>query len=329
MLFQSDSLPLPVQDDIGLDESGAGYALRMAGSNHLSFTDIAVAVGSDSRTYLPHSATGKLAYWFGADPVKLGAAIQSSYKLAGQMATGFMGHVFYRTYHVRQHAPQVCPACLRMHRKAYAWWDIALVTVCPEHRCRLLDACATCGRRVSWRRPAMLFCQCGTAFDQAPQADVCPNEVEMWLASHVRNLLCPSEAIKVDVFEQAFSFLATLSLDCLLRLVWALGILPDQDEQISPGELTRLHRTEEAAAIIDRAFCRLRNLVQESVSIFDRSRIQTTALRSMLDESRSMTEAAMITNLLQLAAPIDSKRSGQIVQQGRGPQQLDLFGNVP
>ena len=329
MLFQSESLPLPVQDDIGIDESGAGYALRMAGSNHLSFTDIAVAVGSDSRTYLPHSAAGKLAYWFGADPVRLGAAIQSSYKLAGQMATGFMGHVFCRTYHVRQHAPQICPACLRMHRKAYAWWDIALVTVCPEHRCRLLDACAACGRRVSWRRPAMLFCQCGAAFDQLPEPDECPSKAEMWLTSHVRNLLCPSEAIRVDVFEQALSFMAALSLDCLLRLVWAFGILPDQDAQISPGEMTRLHRTEEAAAIIARAFCRLQNLVQESAQVSDRSRIQTTALRSMLDESRSMAESTMIANLLQLAAPIDSKRGRQIVQEGRGPQQLDLFGRAP
>lgn len=326
MLFTSQSLPFPIQDDIAADESGLGYALRMAGENHLAFSDLAIEVGSDSRNYLPHRAAQQLAFWFGGNAVQLCSAIQESYKLDGKMVTKFMGHVFYRPYHVRQHAPQICPTCLWQYRKAFAWWDIALATICPEHGVQLIDVCPACARRISWRRPSLLFCQCGAMFSHETAVPDGATIEESWFTSQIRNLLCPQAACQNNVFEPRFSFLAELSLDCLLRLIWAFGILPAGGGRISPGEISRIPRTNDAVAVIGRAFARIRALLTDSTSTENQSGIQKTALRTMYDESQSWNEANLISTLLHLAAPNDRTWQARMFWENKRSHQFDLFG---
>src|SRR5438552_475194 len=49
----------------------------------------------------------------------------------------------------RRHRPwlQYCPYCLHDDPDPYfrRRWRLTFVTVCPPHRCRLLDRCAACG----------------------------------------------------------------------------------------------------------------------------------------------------------------------------------------
>lgn len=325
MQLFSQPMPFPIQDDIAQDESGLSYVLRMANANHLSFSDVAVGVRADSRNYLTHYAAGQVAFWFGGDAVQVRNAIQETYKLEGATVSSFMGHVFRRPYHVRQHAPQVCPICLCQNGKAFAWWDIALVTVCPEHHIRLMDVCQKCQRRVSWRRRSLLTCLCGEQFEVATALTRKISSEEKWLASHIRNLLCPKSAQRVEIFERNFAFLAGISLDCLLRLIWAFGILPNPGQKFYPGEVSRLIRTDEAASLIERAFARLMGIFQDEDRVDQRRGIQDTALRAMFAESATWNEKNLIWILLQKAARNDSSSHRKNSWRNKRPDQYDLF----
>lgn len=58
---------------------------------------------------------------------------------------------------------QVCPQCLSNEGFAREAWDLAPVTVCPEHRCRLIDECRACRQPFAWSRASLLRCEhCGS-----------------------------------------------------------------------------------------------------------------------------------------------------------------------
>jgi TniQ len=58
--------------------------------------------------------------------------------------------------------PKICIACLREAAWVRREWDIRLLLACPRHGFLLLDACPSCGKRLSWRRPGLSRCACGT-----------------------------------------------------------------------------------------------------------------------------------------------------------------------
>lgn len=58
-------------------------------------------------------------------------------------------------------APRVCPGCLRETRVWWGIWDLAIVSVCPGHRCKLTSTCPCCGNQLVWRRPGVEICPCG------------------------------------------------------------------------------------------------------------------------------------------------------------------------
>jgi hypothetical protein len=324
-LFPSNAIPMPIRDEIACDESGPGYALRMAGENNLSFSDIVVEVGTDSRNYLPHHASRSLAFWFGGNSVQLCASIPRTFKIDGMVAAEFMWHEFRRPYHLRQCSPQICPSCLWKYRRAFSWWDIGLATVCPEHQVRLIDVCSTCGRNVSWRRPGMLFCRCGASFHVEAKARDKATKDELWLSSKIRNLLCPRVAAGIDDFDPRISFLAGLSLDCLLRLIWAFGILPNDGIQVSPGKLSRVLRTNDAVVIVGRAFGRLRCILSDLPVTKETHGIHEVALRSLLDDCRSCREYALIRNILNRVVASRQTGIGKKLKTIPNQWQFDLF----
>ncbi len=57
--------------------------------------------------------------------------------------------------------PRICPCCLSKQSVWWAVWDLALVAVCPIHRCFLIDQCSSCEKRLKWNRPAVHECRCG------------------------------------------------------------------------------------------------------------------------------------------------------------------------
>ena len=72
--------------------------------------------------------------------------------------------------------PRICPRCLNERPIWWAVWDLGLVTVCPIHRCHLVNRCPACKRSLAWQRPAVHECRCGfdlrTVVPEAAGADL-------------------------------------------------------------------------------------------------------------------------------------------------------------
>lgn len=249
--------PLPLQDEIGEDESGNGYALRMLSLNGLQFSDLARATASLGHTYLPASAAPYLSYVFGAQLSRVSRAIPRTYSRKGRTRAAFMGNDFSRCYQLRHTRPQVCVQCLAEHGgRAKAAWEVVLYCACPKHRCRLIDLC-NCGRPILWRRPSLYQCSCGADLRALP---ICVAD------EHVIEL---STLIADDLFgrtrtvpDRRFGAISELSLDTLLRLVRTLGICASPDgKDLVPGKLTRLLSSEEAYHVALRAMKKIMSLV--------------------------------------------------------------------
>lgn len=254
LLFLDTDLgrPFPHRDAIFPDESGNGYALRMADRNSLLFADLARATASIGHTYLPHSGAKRIAYWFGADPASVENAFPHRYKLGGQQMTQFFGCVFRRPYHLRYSRPQVCPMCLRENGYARGVWEISLVTCCPWHFCMLVERCPQCSRRLRWRRPGLTTCQCTADLcsyptDEASLFQIAVSLQVERLLYHVEDDLRPGDGLGP---------LSLLSLDVFVRTIRALGIR-DGDQRVMPGKATRILDLEEASKVVERSLNRV------------------------------------------------------------------------
>lgn len=71
----------------------------------------------------------------------------------------FFGHVIPK-YLLRATQPKICPACLRKSNYIRKTWDLSALTVCPAHKCFLVDECPACGKKISWDRSGVSVCKC-------------------------------------------------------------------------------------------------------------------------------------------------------------------------
>lgn len=90
------------------------------------------------------------------------ASGEISYKI---LKTGLGSRIRKGTF--RLATPAFCPACV--HEKGFieAHWDIRLVSCCSKHQCALLSHCPCCLQSISWFRPGLLTCTCGTTWNSA------------------------------------------------------------------------------------------------------------------------------------------------------------------
>lgn len=63
--------------------------------------------------------------------------------------------------HLNKTSCRICPRCLAEMGGCTVFWELAYVTVCPHHRCKLVDHCSYCGEPISWFRPGLTACLCG------------------------------------------------------------------------------------------------------------------------------------------------------------------------
>lgn len=268
LLFLDSRLgrPLPIQDDLKTDESGNGYALRMAEANGIQFSHLARSMASLGHRYLPNEAAGKIAYLFGGDPVEVARAIPKSCREKGQVFTEFKNRILTRPYHVRRSWTQICPLCLLDTGFAQSVWELSLVTACSVHYTRLLDYCPKCLRKLTWRRPNLLECNCGKNLAESELESA--SQAELWLSSVFFYRLSGVQMVLERDFP--YSFLAGISLDSLVRLIRALGISRGTESlsEFKPGRLTRILSTKEAAQVVQRAFFRINKLSEQSASRF-------------------------------------------------------------
>lgn len=237
--------PFPEQDEIRDGESGAGYGLRMACRNGVSFSELAEIVESPGHRYLSARSVKYVAYLFGASPDALARATPVLARDQGRDVVIFHETMFTRPYLLRHAWPRLCPICLLEEGVARSYWEISIATACWKHRTRLVDECGFCGRRISWRRPGMLDCFCGANYvDQVIDVE---DEIELGLCAYFEEKLTRSEpgtALHHPLFNQ-------LSLNSLLRLIWSLGIVSLMPcGKPIPGKVTRAPDVTSAVRLV-------------------------------------------------------------------------------
>lgn len=245
--------PFPEQDHLREDESGNGFALRMAGRNGLAFSDLTNMLESQGHRYLSSGSAKYLAYLFGGDPVALMLATPRLVRIEGRGGVVFKGAMLTRPYLVRHAWPRLCPLCLLESGYAKAYWELSIATACWRHEVSLIDECLYCGRPISWRRPEMLACYCGATFVDQGLEVASQQEVELCgcLDRKLTKIATPGVAPARQLFEG-------LSLNVLMRLIWSLGIwslMPTG--RAVPGKVSRAPDVSRAKRLVGASLAEL------------------------------------------------------------------------
>lgn len=72
-----------------------------------------------------------------------------------------------------------CPQCVQEKGYVDAFFNLSVVSVCPDHQCKLIDTCPSCSMAVSWFRPGLLTCRCGSSLADVTPAPAAIQEVEL------------------------------------------------------------------------------------------------------------------------------------------------------
>ncbi|NTY41464.1 TniQ family protein [Burkholderia diffusa] len=316
------AVPYPRQDEIHADEDGMGFALRMATRNCITFHDLARHFASPGHLYLPAQSASAIAFMFGCTPAKLCHAFVQRQFRGCSVGAHFLGFDFLRPYHLRQTHPQLCPICIREQARALAIWSASLVTACPVHEIHLIEHCA-CGRPISWRRPSIDTCECGLhltdAYQRTEQAD--PREVEV---ARQATYLLGTAHFRLHARDAILGVFDDVSIDTYLRLIWAFGIV-EENQSTKPRSANRLLPTDEASMVCCRAHDRFAQLISTRSGRLDVN-VHTNAFASLRLDYTSASDVRMIESI---AGKLD-ERSGSMPRRRcrlTNPQ-LPLFGEA-
>lgn len=319
-MFPPETVPFPRQDEVGADEDGVGFALRMATANGITFNELARRLASPGHLYLPSHASSAVAFMFGCTPHRLEHAFVRRYFRGDSFGAAFVGQHFLRPYHLRQTSPQLCPLCLGQNLRALAAWSISLVTCCPSHRIQLLDIC-TCGRPICWRRPSIDFCECGRRLTEPDQTIKPADAREIAVSAQIMFLLGPAH-FRLRPPDRLPPGFDDISVDTFVRLIWSFGIIEDEQVRDHPRSTNRLLSTAESSALVCRAVDRLTMTIGKR-SLPPRVRISVTGVDALREECGSSADLQLIDALISCVRPI---RSGHSLRHGREIfEQLSLF----
>lgn len=311
---------LPFQGDIFPDESFMGFVLRMSNRNGILGIYWLLKLLGRERTnhFLPEDIPA-VAYVFGADPHTLTRRFALQERVDGEVNHDIHGHRISKPYLVRPLRPQLCPYCLVDSGYSKAFWDFSLGCSCPTHGCLLLEACPLCFRAIKWTRQHLLYCNCGTPWREfqtfVPRASHAALSLASLLQAQTGGGLRKDEADGIRVLQ----LLAPLSLDVLLRLIWAFGARDHSASQIRPGKSRAGFRVEQAARCIDNAVGRLEVCTASSGPHWSPaqvvSEIHLPALHQLSRDISALPDLQFIGSLVQLlGTSTSSKRAG--VPQG-------------
>lgn len=224
----------PVQNEIQAGESGQGYILRMASANFLTgLGEIRRRLGKNTTTTLTSSDASFLAQWFGADVTKLQQALEETDLtdldefVDGVNQSVYAGRLIPRQNYLNRMAPRVCQDCLQEQDICRIEWDFSFVTACPRHERLLIDRCPGCLSSISWQRPAVNICGCGTYLTEESQCvQKEPTVVDLEVSQWVSEWMGGESAIS---FRRAYEspllkLLNPLSLHGGMNILWALSL---------------------------------------------------------------------------------------------------------
>lgn len=225
------------------------------------------------------------------------------------------GHVWRSDHTVRGSRIQLCPRCIRESGSSHFLWDLTGFVVCPRHGALLQDACAKCGRALSWSRPAPDVCACGLYLRGEP---VVPDGAELlagwssWLCKRIAGEPCVVGAMP--------AWIAGLSPDGVYRVLLALagGVGRLRSARLK-GRANWCRTTEVADVLVD-GLQRLSTLsdpmaIRQHMAVVCASDLRAQAVKGATAEDRS----AAVLLLRHLGVPTRRVPMGVMHEQG------DLF----
>jgi hypothetical protein len=95
----------------------------------------------------------------------------------------FFGMPVHRSF-IQPGHPKICPECLREAAYCRRVWEFILMTVCPIHKCMLLDECPNCKLPIKWRRSSVSSCPCKFDWREYAAPTVQDHEVKLARVIH-------------------------------------------------------------------------------------------------------------------------------------------------
>lgn len=318
---------LPFQGDILGGESFMGFVLRMSNRNGIfGIYWLLKLLGRERKNHFLSEDVPAIAFIFGADPQKLNQYFAHQEHVDGELHHHMHGHRISRPYLVRPLRPQLCPYCLEGEGHSKAIWDLSLACCCPIHRCLLLDTCPRCSRPIRWGRPHLLSCKCGLPWKDAQAIARHASESTLNLAALLGARLEGSVSSIEKGVGDIWRLLSPLSLDVLVRLIWAFGAKENSTSQIKAGKSRAGLRVDQAAQCTKNAMRRLERCTGSFRPSWNPSQIvgeiHLPALRQLSKEALAPPELQLIGSLIQVLG-ISSASSR--VRVSRKPSQGVLF----
>jgi len=249
--------PLPFQDRSFPDESARGYALRMAERNGLrGLSQVAQVMKIRTLDFTDAATTAALAHLFGAEPRPLQFTAAIATDREGERRFCYMGHPVLRDWLFRSHRPQLCPHCLGEAAYIRADWELLLVTSCRSHGTLLVDRCDACLRPLTWSRPSLSRCRCGSDLRRQAGQPCLDQATSLWIC---KRLGLERRAIASSTAEH--DVIASLSVDGLMRTVWGMGVKTEAAGLIPTGHVRRPFPTAELNDLSMRGRTRLEALI--------------------------------------------------------------------
>lgn len=162
-----------------------------------------------------------------------------------------------------------CPHCLSRGDSWHLGWEMPCVDACPRCGCWLVDECVACHRLLTWSRPRLMECSCGTALTHSTGREAPPAVVALARAM-----------VSLDAGPKGQSPIGGLDTRRAAEVVWFLGRLAagaSNVRRVGPGEMPAMWEswpvTSAAAEILfdwPRAFCRVLDQRREQCPEADR-----------------------------------------------------------
>ena len=156
-------------------ESIPGYLLRVAEANgYPKFQWLARAAGL--RRIDPFGGSGNLQLeaLLNLEPGEIDGKFYGRTAVEGARDHVRFGNGTVHRFAIDLKRARICPLCLAEKGIARMAWDLAAVTVCPHHQCRLIDECPTCKSPLTWSRDKLATCLHGhdlTQVEVMPASD--------------------------------------------------------------------------------------------------------------------------------------------------------------
>lgn len=163
--------------------------------------------------------------------------------------------VFAQLFNLGTHA-RCCPACLSDISYWPVMWEHRFYIACPIHNSLLVDRCPACGLRLSWQRPRILQCRCGSLITGWPRATASAAAIDA--AGMLRESMLRSFGDTHDLASHC-SVPRNLSLHSIALLLYQLGSLSPSTESFLSPRTWQVLPVEDVQLLIEVAYDLLRD----------------------------------------------------------------------